>query len=241
MPETTTTIGVAAPTAETKAKKSRGLINQAHARELNKAEAVAQAATNADRVAALASRDIDDEYVTAMVAEIGNAREKAGEALNNTTAQRAATAAQANAEAALVAGLQEAQKAAKQKYARSNRIALADYFVGQKLNGSKPNLAQTSQTMVDKLATDKLPGFTTAKVKALAALRTAWVDATETQAGAQSAALSARAELKTLLKSVTDRRVTVQLAADAEWPHTEAEYGGVRKEFALAAKRPARV
>ena len=63
----------------------------------------------------------------------------------------------------------------------------------------------------------------------------------ETQAGAQSAALSARAEFKTLLKSVTDRRVAVQLAADAEWPHTEEACGGVRKEFALAAKRPATV
>ncbi len=241
MADTTTPTGVAAPATETKTKKSRGPINQAQAKELNKAEAVAQAATNADRASALASRDIDDKYVTAMVTEIGNAREKAGEALINTTAQREATAAQSDAEQSLVAGLQEAQKAAKQKYARSNRIALSDYFVGKKLNGSKPNLAQTSQTILDKLATDKLPGFTTAKVKALDALRTAWVDSTETQAGAQSAALSARAELRTLLKSVSDRRVAVQFAADAEWPHTEEEHGGVRKEFALAAKRPANV
>ena len=240
MPETTTT-GVVAPATETKSTKSRSPINQAHARELSKAETVTQAAKNEDRATALANRDIDDEYVSTAFTEVGTAREKAAEVVLKSTAQLASTAKLSKAEKALFAGLREVQKAAKQKYGRSNPIALADYFVGKKLNGSKPNLAQTSQTVIEKLATDKLPGFTAAKVKAVEALRKAWVDATDAQVDAQSAALSARAEFKTLLKGVSDRRVAIQLAADAEWPHTEEENYGVRKEFVLPAKQPAKV
>ncbi|NOS72051.1 MAG: hypothetical protein HOP33_19265 [Verrucomicrobia bacterium] len=51
----------------------------------------------------------------------------------------------------------------------------------------------------------------------------------------------ARAEFKTLLKGVSDKRVAIQLAADAEWPHTREENYGVRKEFVLPAKQPAKV
>ena len=41
-----------------------------------------------------------------------------------------------------------------------------------------------------------------------------------------------------MLKSIDDRRVAIQLAADAEWPHTESEHAPIRKEFALATRRP---
>jgi hypothetical protein len=242
MPETTTTnSGGATPATETKTKKHRSPINQAHARELAKAEAVAQAASNDERAAQLAARDIDEDYVSAMFTEVGNARDKAAEVVIKNAAQREATAVVTRTESTLIAALQEIQKAAKQKYARTNRVALAAYFVGRKLNGSKPNLAQTSQTILEKLATDKLPGITPAKVKALEAARKAWMDATEAQSASQGAALEVRAEFKTLLKNVSDRRVAVQLAADAEWPHTEDEHNGVRKAFALPSRKPANI
>ncbi|MGC3957751.1 MAG: hypothetical protein QM813_07310 [Verrucomicrobiota bacterium] len=241
MNETTSSTGVTAPVTETKTRKPRSIINQAQARELTKAETVAQAAQHATRATALAERDIDAAYVTAMFTEISNARDKAAEVVINATAQREATAAQTAAEKRLVALLQEVQKAAKQKYARNNRLALQAYFVGKKLNGSQPNLAQSSQTILGKLATDTLPGITAAKVVVLEAARTNWVNATEAQNDAESAALGARTALKTLLKSVSDRRVAVQLAADAEWPHSESENSGVRREFALPAKQPAKI
>ena len=37
---------------------------------------------------------------------------------------------------------------------------------------------------------------------------------------------------------VSDRRVAIQLAAAAEWPHAEEENHGVRKEFVLPLKQP---
>ena len=129
------------------------------------------------------------------------------------------------------------QIAAKQKYARSNRIAMGDYLVGKKLNGTKSNLAQTSQTILNKAGEDKLPGFTAAKVKSLVTQRQTWLDAQATQADAETAAMSARAELKEMVKSITDRRLAIQLAADAEWTHKEETNAAIRKEFALSAKR----
>ena len=121
---------------------------------------------------------------------------------------------------------------------RSNRIALADYFVGQKLNGSRPNLLQTSQTILNKLAEDTLPGVTPAKIKALRASRQAWMDAGGAQTAGRTTALTQRAELKTMLKTIEDRKVAIQLAADAEWPHTDEANAGIRSEFSLPAKRP---
>jgi hypothetical protein len=123
-------------------------------------------------------------------------------------------------------------------YARSHRLALADYFIGKKLNGSRPNRLQFSPTILNRLASDELPGFTTTKIKGLGTLRQKWVAATGTQAEAKSAALDAHAELQTLPKGVTDRRLAIPLAADAEWSHSDEEHGGVQQEFALRKKRP---
>ena len=134
--------------------------------------------------------------------------------------------------------MQEVQKAAKQKYARTNRLALGDYFVGQKLNGNRPNLLQTSQTILDKPAADTLPVITTAKVKKLGTLRQGWIDAKAAQTDSSTAAQSARANLRTILKSIEDRRVAIQLAADAEWPHTDETHAAIRKEFGLSSSKP---
>lgn len=240
MPENTTTNpGGTAPAPESKPKKIRSPINQAYARELAKAEAVAAAASHEDRTTPLAARDIDEDYVSALFTEVSIARDKAAEMVIKHTAQREATVALHAAETTLIAGLQEVQKAAKQKYARSNRPALAAYFVGKKLNGNKPNLAQVSQTILDKLATDQLPGITTAKVKALGITRKTWSGAAEAQSTATGATLEVRAEFKSLLKQVKDHRMAAQLAADAEWPHTGNAHSGVRKEFALPGGKPA--
>lgn len=117
----------------------------------------------------------------------------------------------------------------------------AQTLVGRKLNGSHANLAQTSQTIINRAGSDKLPGFTAARVKALDTQRQAWLDAQAAQAEAETAAIKARAELKELVKSITDRRFVIQLAADAQWSHQEEVNGAVRKEFGLSTKRPLKV
>lgn len=220
-----------------KTKKTRGSVNQRQAQALTKAEQAGTAAKQPDKTTRMAARDITQEIADAILADVEAAREKVAEAVVSTTARKTATAEEKKAAKALLAGMVEVQKAAKQKYARTNRIALNDYFVGQHLNGNRPNLLQTSQALLDKLAEDTLPGFTAAKKTKLKNARQAWVDKNGEQTTHTTAALTKRAEIKTMLKSIEDRRLAIQLAADAEWPHTEAENAGIRKEFAIATKR----
>ena len=226
------------PPVAAKIKKTRGIVNQRQAQALTKAEQAGNAAKHPDKTVRMAARDITQEIADAILADVEAAREKVSEAVVSTTARKTATAEEKKAAEALLAGLQEVQKAAKQKYARTNRIALADYFVGHHLNGNRANLLQTSQAILDKLADDTLPGITTAKKTKLKTARQTWVDKNSEQTIHTTAALTKRAELKTMLKSIEDRRIAIQLAADAEWPHTEEEHAGIRKEFVLAGKRP---
>ena len=85
----------------------------------------------------LAAREITAAFVTE---DTDEARAQAAAAVQHSTATKTATAADDQAAHLPLAAMQEVQKAAKQKHARTNRIALDDYFVGQKLNGNRPNL-----------------------------------------------------------------------------------------------------
>ena len=239
MTETNTTIGVTAPVTETKTKKPRSPINQAHVRSLAVAETVGLAAQREEHAGLLDTREISQEFVTGYLGRVAAARNKASEVLQHRTASKEATQAHQQAERALLAGLREIQKAAKQKYLRRNPLALADYLVGDALNGNQPNLAQTSQTIITRLATDTLPGITAAKETAVGTLRQTWLDRQAAQDTASSDAEDAAAEFKALLKTITDEKLAIQLAADAEWPHDQHDHSGLRKEFALPANRPA--
>jgi hypothetical protein len=243
MSDTANTLATASGATPVAAKtiKSQGIINQKQARTLARAELAAAAAQHPDRVNTMTVRGILPEYAESVVTDVGAARDKVALIVNSTTARKVATAAEARTAEFLLDGLREVQKAAKQKYARTNRLAMEDYFVGKHLNGSRPNLLQTSQAILDKLAVDTLPGFTAAKIQRLKDARSAWVDANAEQVAHASAATTARAGLRTLLRSIEDRRLAIQLAADAEWPHTDDEHAGIRREFSMAPKRPVRV
>jgi endonuclease YncB( thermonuclease family) len=214
---------VAAPVTEPKRKRTRSPLNQRHLRQLTKAEGIGQAAQN-----------------TEFMDDTEEARTKVADTVMHSTAAKDATAKEDKAAHVLLEAMQEVQKAAKQKYARVNRIALGDYFVGQPLNGNRANLLQTSQTIINKVSADTLPGITAAKKTKLRTLRQAWIDANATKSDSSTFGQSARAELNTMIKSIEDRRMTIQLAADAEWPHTDLENAAIRKEFRLAPRRPFR-
>ncbi len=228
----------AAPVAEPKRKRTRGPLNQSHLRKLTKAEGIGQAAQSTEYTAALAARDITALFIMEFMDDTEEARIRAADAVMYGTAAKNATADEDKAAHRLLAAMQEVQKAAKQKYARMNRIALGDYFVGKPLNGNRANLLQTSQTIINKVATDVLPGINGAKKTNLRTLRQAWIDANGAKTDSSTFARSARAELKTMIKWIEDRRVAIQLAADAEWPHTDPENAAIRKEFGLSPRKP---
>lgn len=221
-----------------KAKRTPGLLNQEHMRKLDKTDSIVTATQEENRADALAAREITADLVTEVVENIAAARAKAGEIVQHRADTRVATEAEAIAAEKLIGGLQEVQKAAKQKYAKTNRPALIAYFVGKPLNGSRANLSQTSQSIVDKAGADTLPGYTLAKSKALIALRKTWVAANKQQTDSATAAKTALADFKVLLKSIETKRAEIQLAADAEWPHTDEANAAIRREFRLPANRP---
>ncbi|HTD66719.1 MAG TPA: hypothetical protein VK846_09345, partial [Candidatus Limnocylindria bacterium] len=163
MIDSTESTAMAASVAEPKRKRTRGPLNQAHLRKLTKAEGIGQSAQNTEHAAVLAERDITAAFVTEFLSDTEDARTKAADAVMHATSAKTATAEKNKAAHVLLAALQEVQKAAKQKYSRTNRIVLEDFFVGKKLNGNRPNLLQTSQTIINKVAADTLPGITTAK------------------------------------------------------------------------------
>ncbi len=80
-----------------------------------------------------------------------------------------------------------------------------------------------------------MPGFTEAKIKALGNLRQAWLDTKNAQSTSIAVAQTARGTEG--IKQIEDRRVAIQLAADAEWSHAEEANAGIRGEFGLSPKR----
>ena len=144
MTEASTTVVAPEPVPAVNSKtKSPGLLNQAQARALTKAEQIGTAAQHPDHAPALDGRDISQAFVAQLLSDVDAARDQAASAVASTTARINATADATTAAYTMIGGLQEVQKAARQRYSRTNRIALNDYLIGEKLNGSRPNLLQT--------------------------------------------------------------------------------------------------
>ena len=226
------------PTPAPKSKRGRGLLNKAQTKELTKAEQILIAAQKAARPAALAARDIGADFVTQALNDIEAARAKSAEAVADTTGTRTASVAEDTSEKKLLAALQEVQAAAKQKYARTQPEKLKDYYVGKRLNESRPLLEQYSLGIISKLGDDTLPGITPDKQTNLKSLRDAYISTNTDQTGSQSDATTARTALDTMVKAILDQRIAVQYAADAEWPYTDKANAGIRREFFLPVDRP---
>jgi hypothetical protein len=54
----------------------------------------------------------------------------------------------------------------------------------------------------------------------------------------KSDATTERRQRDAQIASITDRRLTIQFAADAEWPYTVDTNAGIRSEFYLPASQP---
>jgi hypothetical protein len=139
-----------------------------------------------------------------------------------------------------VEGLRQIQAAASQKYRRDPNQSgrLADYHIGKSLTRNRAQLAQAAEGILQQLEVDTLPGVTEADKALLRARRDAWNAADSAQAQHRAAALATREEARALLKSITDRRIELQYAAEAAYPRTRSESAPHRAEFALPANRP---
>ena len=100
----TTAAPQAVPVAETK-HKSPGLLNQAQARALTKAEKTGLAAQHPDHASALDGREISKDFVAQLLSDVDAARDQAASAVASTTARINATADATTAAYTLIGGL----------------------------------------------------------------------------------------------------------------------------------------
>lgn len=210
--------------------------NKAILAALTKAEQINLVAGKTE-YAALAAREITAPVLTQQAARIAQARVRSGEAISGTVQKEGTTQAETEARTLLLACLSEMCTAAKQRFGRSNPTHLQNYRIGAKWQAmSRADLEQYALDVINKAAADNLPGITPAKVETARQRREAYVQANLAQTTAQGDATGSRLSLSDLMKQVTDTRIAIQLAADAEWPHTNAANAGIRAEFRLPAR-----
>ncbi len=241
-----------------KRRAGHALFNKAQVEELNKAKKICASALSHKYCAALQARGITESFLASLTSHIGRCRQKSSEAMQQTILKENYTAEEGQAKKALLKSIAEIQSAAKQKYARSNPVMLQDYCIGKDIDASRAALEQYSQNILEKLGgdpnqfpstpgtpqtasslpADTLPGITPEKVAALGALRSKWMELQSKQAHSQALATSLRAERDALVQTITDKRIQIQFAAEAEWPASEPVSAGKRRAFLLQPSRP---
>jgi hypothetical protein len=172
------------------------------------------------------------------VADILACRKLGAGALQSTTGKAVATDETHAAETGLLTALHEVQAAARQKYARTTPVMLHDYIIGDRLDPNQATFKQSVEAIITKLAGDTLPGITPAKVSALQPLLDAYIQVASNPDSQQSDATKQRKLRDAAVSSITDRRMTVQFTADAEWPFTVDTNAGIRGEFFLPLSQP---
>jgi hypothetical protein len=205
---------------------------------LNEADKITTAAQKPAYAAALALREITAAYVTQLVDDILACRKTGATATQSTTGKTVATDAEHTAENNLMTALHEVQAAARQKYARTNPVVMHDYMVSHRLDPNQATFKESVQAIITKLGTDTLPGITPAKVTNLQTLLDAYTALAANPDSQQSDATTERRQRDAQIASITDRRLTIQFAADAEWPYTVDANAGVRGEFFLPLSQP---
>ncbi len=211
--------------------------NQAALDEMNKAETLCLKAQKAEYSGPLAARDISAALLTATLTKIQQARAVAALGTQATTGRQTVTQSEENLRKDLLKRLNEIQKAAKQK-ARLTPLNLDDYFVGVRLDESRARLVQLAGQVLAKAGTADLPGITPLKLGQAATILAEYKNIETAQSDAQSDATDSRSDLKTMVREITNVRIAIQLAADAEWPHGDPANAAERREFQLPPNRP---
>lgn len=226
---------------------SPSLLNEAQLASLTKTEEICRTALKPDYLAALITLDEGEEAgedhitqtgITAVLTLCETARGKGSAAVAATGEKEGSTAEETLAKKALVALVREFQARARQKHFSKNPDALAEYGIGLKIYNSRSLLEGWAKTIYDKTATDILPRITATKRTALKNALDRYQRTQTEQSGAIGQASGIRIDRDSLVEQATERRMWIQFAADAEWPHTEPANAPIRREFQLPANRP---
>lgn len=217
--------------------RSRSAIPVAITTELSLSTEVANAAVKAAYAPALAGEGIDAAFVKSLRDNIALGNTLVASAGGKESDKKGATLDEAKLKRALLTQIGTVQARAKRKYPGRGDPKRATYYIGKKIDSNRAQLEAASQSILETLATDTLPGLTPEKTAALAAARDAYVTAQSTQTGGVADAKTARQRLDAVVKDVAGLRRQIQLAVDALWPASEKVHSATRVEFKLSPDR----
>jgi hypothetical protein len=242
--ETTTTTTPTAPANPPGTNPSP--LNEAQLTSLTKTEEICRAALKPEYLNALITLDegeqpgeddVSESAIKAVLTLCEAARGKGSDAVSATGFKQQSTAEEENAEKALVALVRVFQARARQKHFFTSPDTLATYGIGQNIDVSRSVLEGWAETVYNNTATDKLPKVTAAKRAELKQALDAYKASQTGQSGAIGEAGGHRIDRDALVNQATARRMWLQFAADAEWPHTDPANYPIRREFQLPANR----
>lgn len=221
-------------------KQTRGVINQADAKDLNETEQVVTAAQSAAYAAPLATRGITSAMVTTLDTDVVQCRKDAAKAAQADFYAQKKTKLEAAAKTTLLDAFRYFQNAARAKFP-TDRDTQQQFFIGQDLAGANRQTLETyCAGLIEKLATEPLTskGVTAGEISAFPGKLEAWQDADTDQGNAQGAAESLRTTVDTALTSIKARRTEIRLAVNLQWPHTDPANNPTRKAFGLPPGKP---
>ena len=246
MPENTSTNptpGAETPAANTTTSpeptttRSPGPWNKAQLAEMSKSERLGLAAQQTKYGAALTRQQILPEQLTQYLVSITSTRNQTatvGEANANADG---ASLSEADAKKLLVADIRKVQAIAKRRHARKTPQELPKYLVGTNVTESRPAMEQGSQTILNKLESDRL-GLDTQFVTNMTDHRKAYVGGNVTQGSSEADAQANRLARDAQIESIKDFRIEIQYAIDAEYGPGDPANAPVRREFDLPVNRP---
>ena len=201
---------------------------------LSKNQGILLVAQITEYVAPLQARRILPVDVAAQLAEIAAVRPLASG--SGKVSRLGSTQAEIAAAHAFLLYYDEFTTAAKQEYSRSNKLHLRLYHYGENHRISRAILEQFGQDVIDNAAVDDLPGITPEKIAAARLALKAYIDSNVEQGKTTKNAATGTVTLEQRVKAITAYVVKVQLAADAEWPHTNPANIPIRRQFKLPVR-----
>lgn len=219
-------------------RRSPSALNQAQERELCRAGQIAAAAAKPAYLNILIEREVPATFIAALAADIKTALDKSRAAVTCDAGKHGATREEASTGETLVGSIRVIQAAARQKYLPDQPDKLEPYGIGERINESRPALESFSEIIIDKADEERPPGINTEFLLTAGAERAAYVNANTTQTTEGANAKQARADRKTMVRGITQRRMKIQRAIDGKFPPDKDGSAGPRKEFQLPADRP---
>ena len=219
-------------------KPGRSIYNKEVEADLTAAADICAQAQKPAYAGPLATKKIDANFVTALLALIKDAGGQSKAAVDADGNRMVATDGKSNARQDLLNNLQTIQAAARLEHLPEAPDKLHVYGVGQELDVSRPILERNAQTLIAKADEERPGGLDTSFLEATRTKCATYVNQDGEKGAHVSQAKQARTSREALLKTIIARRKKIQYAADLLWPHYQDGSTQARGDFTLPPNRP---